>query len=192
MVKKTFQSTKMGSVSSTFACLSEDKFGLELTLKAHEDGINVKRDKIAIILHWCLLRKGLKFSGFGSDFTDEDGNLSELLPSEWSSSDFPWKYREWNNTPNKFILNISQDDEILNVTLVRLSDEKSKNFWVDLKKEVFNATQLGEKFPLVGEDNFLKKAFSSLLKDFFPVPEPPKPVEDTKFERDKNIILDQK
>merc|ERR1711997_894934 len=112
--------------------------------------------------------KGLKFTGFGTDFTDEDGKLSELLPEGWNSSDFTWKYREQKNTPNKFILNISQDDEILNVTLVRLSDEQSKDLSVDLKKEVFNDTQCGEKFHLIGEDNFLQKAFSSLLKDFFP------------------------
>ena len=162
----------MGAVSSSaiFDRLPLDKFGLELTIKAHEDGIEVKRDKIAIILHWCLLRKGLKFGGFGTDFTDEDDiNLSELLPSKWNSSDFTWKYREKNNKPNKFILNISQNDrEILNVTLVRLSDEKSQNFSVDLKKEVYHDFYCAEKFPLVREDHFLQQAYSALLKDFFP------------------------
>jgi len=156
-----------------------DKFGLESAVKVHEAGIKVKRDKIAIILHWCLLRKGLLFSGLGTNFSEEDGKLSEVLPADWSESDFTWKYRERNNTPNKFILNISQVDEILNVTLVRLSDEISKDLSVDLKKEVFNDTQSesGEKFHLVGEDNFIQKAFSALLKDFFPDPEPPKPAE---------------
>ena len=166
-----------------------DKFGLELTVKAHDDGIKVKRDKIALVLHWCLLNKGLKFTGFGTDFTNEDGKLSELLPEGWSSSDFTWKYREQKNTPNKFILNISQDDEILNVTLVRLSDEESKDLSVDLTKEVFNDTQCGEKFHLIGEDNFLKKAFSSHLKDFYPDPEPPKPAEDTQKERESKETI---
>jgi len=148
-----------------------NKFGLELTVKAHEDDIRSKKDKIAVVIHWCLLKKGLRFAGVGDNFAEDSGNLSEILPKEWNRTDFTWKYRELNNTPNKFILNFFEDGEILNVTLLRMSDEKSKDFAVDEKKDVFNDTELaGQKYHLVKEDEFLERAFHALLNDFFPKP----------------------
>ena len=146
-----------------------DKFGLELAVKAHEDDIRSKKDKIAVVIHWCLLKKGLYFAGVGDNFAEDDGTLSEVLPTEWNRSDFTWKYRELNNKPNKFILKFFEDGEILNVILLRMSDEKSKDFAVDQKKDLFNDTEMaGGKYHLVKEDEFLQRAFSALLNDFFP------------------------
>jgi len=150
-----------------------DKFGLELAVKVHEGDINSKRDKIAVVIHWCLLKKGLSFSGIGDNFSNDDGKLTEILPANWNQSDFTWKYREIKNKPNKFILKLFQDGEILNAILVRLSDEVSKDFSVDLKKDLFNDVELaGGKYHLVKEDDFLQKVFDALLKDFFPEPKP--------------------
>jgi len=148
-----------------------EKFGLELAVKVHEDDIRSKKDKVAVVIHWCLLKKGLYFAGVGDNFAEDDGKLSEVLPSEWNRTDFTWKYRELDNKPNKFILKILEDGEILTIILVRMSDEKSKDFTVDQKKDVFNDTELtGEKYHLVKEDEFLQRAFSALLNDFFPPP----------------------
>ena len=144
-----------------------DKFGLELALKVHEADIKSKKDKISIVIHWCLLKKGLNFCGLGDNFSEDDGKLSEILPSGWNQNSL-WKYRELTNKPNKFVLKIIQDGEILNVILVRNSDEVSKDLSVDLEKDVVNA----ESFPLVKEDEFLQKVFDALLKDFFPDPKP--------------------
>ena len=88
------------------AQLNMDKFGLELAVKVHEGGINSKRDKIAVVIHWCLLKKGLSFSGIGDNFSNDDGKLTEILPAKWNQSDFTWKYRELKNKPNKFILKL--------------------------------------------------------------------------------------
>ena len=50
-----------------------------------------------------------------------------------------------------------------------MSDEKSKDFAVDQKKDLFNDTEMaGGKYHLVKEDEFLQRAFSALLNDFFP------------------------
>jgi len=148
-----------------------DKFGLELAVKAHEEDIRSKKDKIAVVIHWCLLKKGLLFAGFGDNFAKDNEKLSEILSNEWNRSDFTWKYRESNNTPSKFILKFFEDGDILNVTLVRMSDEKSKDFAVDQKKDLFNDTELAdEKYHLVKEDEFLERAFLALLNDFFPPP----------------------
>ena len=52
-----------------------------------------------------------------------------------------------------------------------MSDEKSKDFAVDQKKDLFNDTELAdEKYHLVKEDEFLERAFLALLNDFFPPP----------------------
>ena len=150
-----------------------DKFGLELAVKVHEGDINSKRDKIAVVIHWCLLKKGLSFSGSGDNFSNDDGKLTEILPANWNQSDFTWKYRELKNKPNKFILKLFQDGNILNARIVRLSDEVSKNFSVDLTKDLFSDLELGGgKYHLVKEDDFLQKVFDALLKDIFPEPKP--------------------
>ena len=61
----------------------------------------------------------------------------------------------------------------MNAILVRLSDEVSKDFSVELKKDLFNDVELaGGKYHLVKEDDFLQKVFDALLKDFFPEPKP--------------------
>ena len=144
-----------------------DKFGLELVLKAHESEIKDKTTKIAAILHWCMLKKGLNFCGLGDNFGEDIGNLSEILPKDWSSK-LTWKYREQKNQPNKFILKLTKDGDILNVILLRMSDEICKDFSVDLSKDI------SEKLDLSKEDEFLSKANNALLKDFFPDPQPGK------------------
>ena len=82
-----------------------NKFGLELVLKAHEEQIKTKGDKLVAILHWCLLHRGLRCSGKGENFAEETGGLSELLPLNWTQDQnvYALKYRQESNHPNKFI-----------------------------------------------------------------------------------------
>ena len=85
-----------------------DRFGLELALKAHEDKVKSKTDKLNVILHWCLLKRGLRCVGLGENFAENSESLSELLPQNWTQDQnvYAFKYRELSNQPNKFIFKI--------------------------------------------------------------------------------------
>ena len=85
-----------------------DTFGLELALKAHDDQVKSKTDKLNVILHWCLLKRGLRCVGLGENFAENSENLSELLPQNWTQDQnvYAFKYRELSNQPNKFIFKI--------------------------------------------------------------------------------------
>ncbi len=143
-----------------------DKFGLESVLKVHEAEIKGKATKVAVVLHWCLLKKGLYFNGLGDNFSDDYGDVTEVLPAKWSEN-MTWKYREVSNRPNKFLFRILVDSQVLNVTLLRMSDEVTKNFTVDLSKEI------DDNLNLVQPDEFLSSAIDTLLSEFFPKPKKP-------------------
>ena len=115
------------------------------------------KGKIAIVIHWFLLRRGLSFSGIGDSFSNDDGKLTEILPANWNQTDFTWKYREVKNKSNKFILYLIQDGDILNCTLYR--DLNSKDFSVDLSVEL-----AVRNFHL---DEFLKRLKRAFDIDFF-------------------------
>ena len=85
-----------------------DRFGLELALKAHDDQVKSKTDKLNVILHWYLLKRGLRCVGLGENFAENSENLSELLPQNWTQDQnvYAFKYRELSNQPNKFIFKI--------------------------------------------------------------------------------------
>jgi len=134
-----------------------NKFGLELVLKAHEEQIKTKGDKLVAILHWCLLHRGLRCSGKGENFAEETGGLSELLPLNWTQDQnvYALKYRQESNHPNKFIFKVMKDGDLANIFLLRMSDEATKNMNVDLSKDIV-------------EDNVIATAFKELLDEFLP------------------------
>ena len=155
-----------------------NKFGLELVLKAHEEQIKTKGDKLVAILHWCLLHRGLRCSGKGENFAEETGGLSELLPLNWTQDQnvYALKYRQESNHPNKFIfkgslkyycylqihglcclflISVMKDGDLANIFLLRMSDEATKNMNVDLSKDIV-------------EDNVIATAFKELLDEFLP------------------------
>ena len=144
-----------------------DKSFLETVLKAHQ--IDSKIKKLVVTLHWCLLKRGLRCTGSGENFSENsDAPLSELLPLNWSKDDnvFAFKYRQESNHPNKFIFKILKDGDIANIFLLRMSDEATKTLNVDLSKEI------NDDLNIANEDELLSKAFVELLDEFLPLSTP--------------------
>lgn len=114
------------------------------------------------MIHNCSI-SGLYFNGFGDNFSiDSNPDLTEILPKNWSKENLR-KYRQIGQKSNKFILKIDQDSKIVNLILLRISDEIAKNFSVDLNLEF-------QDLDLKNEQEFFKNAFQKLLQDFFPEP----------------------
>ena len=140
-----------------------DNFGLALLKKAYETEIKTKADKIVVIVHWCLLNRGLRQSGSGDNFSVDDGSVSELLPGNWNLNDnYTFKYRQASNLPNKFVLKVLIDNDIANVIVLRVSDEKTTNTSVDLSKEVQQDLSMSD------EKEFLNKISNDLLEELLP------------------------
>ena len=142
-----------------------EKFGLALVKKAYEAEIKTKADKVVVVVHWCLLNRGLRLSGAGDNFSTDDGSVSELLPGNWNFNDdnFTFKYRQASNLPNKFVLKILIDNDIANIILLRMSDEKTTNHSVDLSKVVQQDLSLTE------EAEFIQDISKNLLDELLPL-----------------------
>ena len=141
-----------------------DNFGLALIQKAYETEIKTKADKIVVLIHWCLLNRGLRQSGSGDNFSVDDGAVSELLPGNWNLNDnYTFKYRQASNLPNKFVLKVLIDNDIANVIMLRVSDEKTTNVSVDLSQEI------QPDLSVTDEKEFLYKISKDLLEELIPL-----------------------
>ena len=168
-----------------------NKFGLELVLKAHEEQIKTKGDKLVAILHWCLLHRGLRCSGKGENFAEETGGLSELLPLNWTQDQnvYALKYRQESNHPNKFIFKGSLKYfyylQIHGFDLLLLNRNLFTCQWCLFLISVMKDGDLANIFLLrmsdeatknmnvdlskdIVEDNVIATAFKELLDEFLP------------------------
>jgi hypothetical protein len=113
------------------------------------------------------LSRGLRCVGSGDNFSD-DIPASEVLPKDWSTirndGGYCFKYRHVEKTAEKFILKISRDSDVINIVLLRMSDEVTKLMTKDITKEVTDDTP----HHMINEEAFIKHVFKELLDDFLP------------------------
>ncbi len=109
---------------------------MELVIEAHKASVKEPVDRAIVTLHWCLLKRGLRSVGLGENFSSDE-RPSELLPQDWSSSGngetYAMKYRQASNLPNKFLLKIVKDDNLYNVVMLRMSDEKVTTLTINIQ-----------------------------------------------------------
>ncbi|GLH14433.1 Proteasome inhibitor PI31 subunit [Gryllus bimaculatus] len=110
-------------------------FGWDLIYKLAEKDINKKEDVLLLLVHWYLVKSGLKCVGLGDDKTvPESDEGSETLPEGWSDNAV-YALRYVHNS-SLFILHgtTSEDDIIFN--LMRASDMVVSNVTFNVEETV--------------------------------------------------------
>jgi len=109
-------------------------FGLELLFQSTLSSINKKTDVLVVLVHWKLISNGYLCLGLDSE-TSQTEEPSELLPSNWSSSNDVYQLKYMKNG-SRYLLKCIVVEQQLLINLVRIQDGEASTLTLDRDVQV--------------------------------------------------------